>query len=348
MTPDLTFVAGQLRPYLADLLAAEQADWKELGAPWADAVEALAGFVERGKALRPRFCYWGHAATGAIPGTAAGQPRGPLLPACAALELLHAFALIHDDLMDGSPTRRGRPALHRRLAGDHRRQRWAGDPGQYGSATAMLAGDLAFALAGRLAAELPRSTGPVWNRLIQELTAGQFLDLAGAARRDRSVELARTVARLKSGRYTVTGPLRLGAALVSDAPLDPALAQFGELVGEAFQLRDDLHGVFGDPDAIGKPVGEDLRAGKPTLLLALADRHLPPHRRALVARAGAADLTDAEVAALTAAIEECGARARVEHRIARHLHAARDLIDGIALPVPVRDALGGLAAAAAG
>jgi geranylgeranyl diphosphate synthase type I len=345
MTPDLTYVAGRLRPYVAELLAAEQAAWKEHGAPWADAVEALAGFLERGKALRPRFCYWGQLAAG---GPHGAEPVADLLPACAALELLHAFALIHDDLMDGSPTRRGRAALHRRLAGEHQRQGWAGDPAQYGTATATLAGDLAFALACRLAADLPLSTRGVWNRLIQELTAGQFLDLAGAARRDRSVELARTVARLKSGRYTVSGPLRLGAALVSSAPLDPALVRYGELVGEAFQLRDDLLGVFGDPAAIGKPVGDDLRAGKPTLLLALADRHAPPAGRALIARAGAVDLTDAEVAALTAAIDECGARARVERRIATHLRAARGLLAGIALPNPVRDALGRLAAAAAG
>ena len=129
-TDDVTFVTGELRPYLADLPT------------------ALAAYLDGGKALRPRFCYWGHAL--------AGPDSSPqLLQACAALELLHAFALIHDDLMDESDTRRGRPALHRQVAGQHRRHGWTGDPDSYGRAMALLVGDLAFAVASRLAAALP-------------------------------------------------------------------------------------------------------------------------------------------------------------------------------------------------
>ncbi len=340
MPSDLTFVAGQLRPFLADLLATEQSSWKEYGAPWWDAVHALGMFLDGGKALRPRFCYWGYVAS-----TDTG-PGPDLVTAAAAVELLHAFALIHDDLMDASPTRRGRPALHEAFTAEHRCHGWAGEPGRYGAATALLTGDLAFALAGRLAGELPGRVSGVWGRLISELTAGQFLDLAGAARRDRSAELAATIARLKSGRYTVTGPLRLGAALAGPDGLAPALAQFGDLVGEAFQLRDDLLGAFGDPQLTGKPVGEDLRSGKPTLLVAYTAQRVGGPDTGPLRRIGAADLTDAEVAAITALIDSSGARARVEQLIESNLRTARGLVCGADLPPPVREALCDLATAA--
>lgn len=337
---DLAFVSDRLHPYLADLLACEQASWKEHGAPWWDAPQALASFLEGGKALRPRFCYWGYALGGRPPGSA-------LLKACAALELLHGFALIHDDLMDGSVTRRGEAALHRQFAAEHRQHRWSGDPDAYGHAVALLTGDLAFAMASKLTSTLPAEARVVWARLVDELTIGQFLDLAGTARQDRSAEIARTTAVLKSGRYTVTGPLRLGAALAGQAGLPPGLDRYGDLVGEAFQLRDDLLGVFGDPARTGKPVGDDLRSGKPTLLIAYARAMLPPGERPLLARVGSLALTDADVAGLTGALAACGARDRVERRIANHLTSARALLRGAAVPAPVREALGALAAAAA-
>jgi geranylgeranyl diphosphate synthase type I len=340
MPADLAFVTGRLRPYLADLLAAEQAAWKERGAPWWDIPNALASYVGGGKALRPRFCYWGHAISGKRPG-----PR--LLRACAALELLHAFALIHDDLMDRSDLRRGAPTLHRELAEEHRRRRWAGDPDAYGHAMAMLAGDFAFALTGRLIGALPARVRAIWAGMIEELTTGQFLDLAGAARQDHSAEIARTTAVLKSGRYTVTGPLRLGAALAGDGELPPGLVRYGDLVGEAFQLRDDLLGVFGDPRRTGKPVGEDLRAGKPTQLIASAATMLPPSRRPLLARVGSPELTEQDVAELTDALAVCGARDVIERRIAGNVAAACALVRHAAPSPRVREALCGLAAAAA-
>jgi geranylgeranyl diphosphate synthase type I len=337
---DLVFVTSRLRPYLAGLLECEQAAWKEYGAPWPDVPRALAGYLDGGKALRPRFCYWGYAAAGRRPG-----PR--LLRACAAVEILHAFALIHDDLMDGSPVRRGAPSLHRQLAAQHRRAGWAGDPDGYGQAVAMLTGDYALALASRLAATLPPRPRLAWGRMVAELTVGQSLDLGGAARRDRSAELARTTAVLKSGRYTVTGPLRLGAAVAGHAGLPEILERYGDLVGEAFQLRDDLLGVFGDPRRTGKPAGEDLRAGKPTELMAAAAAMLPPRRRPLLSRAGSPSLTEAETAELAAALAACGARQRIERRIAANVRAGCALARRAAVPARVREALCQLAAAAA-
>jgi geranylgeranyl diphosphate synthase, type I len=336
---DIAFVTDELRPYLADLLAREQAAWKEHGAPWCDPPEALAAYLDGGKALRPRFCYWGHAI--------AGECTGPLLlQAGAALELLHAFALVHDDLMDGSDTRRGRPALHREFGGQHRRHGWAGDPDSYGRSMALLTGDLAFATASRLAATLPAPALRAWRRMVDELVIGQFLDLAGAARQDRSDEVACTTTLLKSGRYTVTGPLSLGAALGGLPELPSGLSRYGDLVGEAFQLSDDLLGVFGDPRRTGKPVGEDLASGKPTQLLAYAADMLPPRGQALLALVGTPALTRTDVAELTSELIRCGARDRVTRKVRHNVEVACALVDGAALPPRVAAALQSLATAA--
>jgi geranylgeranyl diphosphate synthase type I len=338
---DVTFVTGDLHPHLADLLAREQTAWQEHGGtPYADLPEALAAYLDGGKALRPRFCYWGHAI--------AGQGTSPLLlQACAALELLHTFALIHDDLMDDSDTRRGRLALHREIAGQHHRSGLAGDPDRYGHAMALLAGDLAFSVASRLAATLPAPAVAVWTKMVDELVLGQFLDLAGAARQDRSPGVACATTLLKSGQYTVTSPLRLGAALAGVPELPAGLVRYGDLAGEAFQLRDDLLGVFGDPRRTGKPVGEDLVSGKPTQVLALAADMLPPYGQALLALAGTSALTPSDVAELTSELIRCGARDRVERKIRHNIHLACALVDRAELPPRVRGALRNLAMAAA-
>ena len=338
---DIDFVTSELRPYLTDLLTREQAAWKERGAPWWDPPEMLAAYLDGGKALRPRFCYWGHAI--------AGEDAGPLLlQAAAALELVHAFALIHDDLMDDSDTRRGRPALHREMAGQHRRHGWSGNPDDYGRSMALLTGDLAFALASRLTAALPAPARKVWHEMVEELVIGQFLDLAGAARQDRSTAVASATTLLKSGRYTVTGPLRLGAALGGLPELPPGLSRYGDLVGEAFQLNDDLLGVFGDPRRTGKPAGEDLASGKPTQLLAWAADMLPPSGQALLALIGTPTFSRADVAELTGELIRCGARDSIEQKIRRNVELACSLVDDAALAPRVTAALQSLAMAAAG
>lgn len=333
---DQDFLAEQVLPRLHGLLEDEQAQWRGYGAPWDDALHALTAFIAHGKLLRPRFCYWGHAAvTDAAPGE-------DLVSGCVALELLHTFALIHDDVMDQSQTRRGEPSLHARLAEDHRVNGWSGSHRQYGVATGVLIGDLAFAMASRLASELGSTARGIWSRLVAELTAGQFLDLAGAARRDRSEATALTITRLKSARYTVTGPLQLGAAL-SGSELPPALARYGDLVGDAFQLRDDILGVYGDEQVTGKPVGNDLREGKPTLLLALGMRCQDSYVRETLSLLDSPALTDAETRRIADTLDSCGARAQVEQRIASNVRAARKLLQRAGMPVAVREALTGLA-----
>lgn len=329
------FLAERVLPRLHVLLEDERVRWRGFGAPWDDAVCALTGFIGHGKLLRPRFCYWGHA-------VADGRAHDELVSACVALELLHTFALIHDDVMDQSQTRRGRPSLHAGLSEQHLANGWSGDHRQYGMATGVLIGDLAFALANQLASELGPAARSVWSRLVAELTAGQFLDLAGTARRDRSESTAATIARLKSARYTVTGPLQLGAAL-SGAALPSALERYGDLVGEAFQLRDDLLGVFGDERTTGKPVGDDLREGKPTLLLAFGLRCHDRRVRDTLSLAGSPALTDADVRRIADTLERCGARARVEARIADDVRSARSLLQRASLPADALAALTALA-----
>ncbi|MEU4805629.1 polyprenyl synthetase family protein [Actinosynnema sp. NPDC023587] len=227
-----------------------------------------------GKRLRPTFAWWGWRAAG---GAARGAEADAVLRALVSLELLQCCALVHDDVMDRSTARRGRPTAHQAFAARHRRERWAGDADHYGDCAAVLVGDLALAwaddalvTAGLPGPALVRAWRP-WQAMRTEMMAGQHLDLLGGARRTESVEAGLRVARLKTAAYTVERPLHLGAA-VADAPpnLIAALREYGRDIGVAFQLRDDLLGVFGDVRLTGKPVGEDLREGKRTPLMATA------------------------------------------------------------------------------
>jgi geranylgeranyl diphosphate synthase type I len=233
--------------------------------------------------------------------------------------MLHASALAHDDLMDGSDTRRGRPATHRALEAEHRAAGWRGDPGQYGAAGAILLGDLLQGWAD----ELLRGCGLGWDvvgpaleifdRCRTEVIAGQFLDVSVQARGHADVEAAMTVLRYKSAKYSIERPLHIGAALGGATPDQlTALTRFGLPLGEAFQLRDDLLGVFGDPATTGKPAGDDLVEGKRTVLVALAlDAASPADARLLDGALGRA-LSDQEVAILRGIIDDSGARAQVE------------------------------------
>lgn len=283
--------------------------------PLADAVEAFV--LGGGKRLRPAFGYWGYRGAG-------GEDRDDVVSALAALELVQASALMHDDLMDASDTRRGEPAVHRRFAMLHDRERWQGRAAGFGAAAAILLGDLCLVWSDEMlhASGLDPVTvaraRPVFDLMRTEVMIGQYLDVLTQASADTSVERASQVARFKSAKYTVEHPLLLGAAL-ADAPeaLSRAYSAFGLPLGEAFQLRDDVLGVFGDPVATGKPAGDDLREGKRTYLIVMALAHAAPaDRDTLAAALGSADLDEAGVAQLRRIITESGALARTEAYIA--------------------------------
>jgi geranylgeranyl diphosphate synthase type I len=306
--------------------------------------------VAGGKRLRAAFCYWGFHAVDPAPDAASEQA---LLRACASLELLHASALVHDDYMDASDTRRGRPATHRAFAAEHAADGWTGNPEQYGAAAAILLGDLLLSWAD----ELLRRCGLPWERVMaaldvfdltrSEVIAGQFLDVSAQARGVADVDAAMTVLRYKSAKYSIERPLHVGAALAGASPAALAeLTLFGLPIGEAFQLRDDLLGVFGDPAATGKPAGDDLVEGKRTVLVALALDAAPAEEaRELNASLGTA-LDEEGVARLRRIIDSCGAHAQVEDAISALSTLALDALDRAGIDDVARERLRSLAGAA--
>jgi geranylgeranyl diphosphate synthase type I len=289
--------------------------------PVADALDAFV--LGGGKRLRPAFAYWAYRGAG-------GFDSDQVVVTLASLELVQASALIHDDVMDGSDTRRGEPAVHRRFARAHHDAGWHGDPAGFGAAAAILLGDLCLAWsdellhAGGLDPETLARARPVFDEMRTELTVGQYLDVVTQASGDTSVEWASKVARFKSAKYTIERPLLLGAA-IADAPraLREAYSGYGLPLGEAFQLRDDILGVFGDPAQTGKPAGDDLREGKRTYLVAAAVEAAAPHDRAAL-RAGLGDpgLDTGGVTRLREIITRTGALARTERRITELTEAA--------------------------
>ncbi|MEV7231858.1 polyprenyl synthetase family protein [Polymorphospora sp. NPDC051019] len=246
------------------LLAGERARWSAVHPRASVPVEAIARLVgSGGKRLRPTFCITGYLAAG-------GDPSNDDVAAMsAALELLHAFALIHDDVMDESAQRRGHPTVHALHSREHARDRRMGGSDRFGESVAILAGDLAHAYADAMMVDDARVRA-VWDELRAELVIGQWMDVEAAAAFVTDPGLSRWIAVVKSGRYTIHRPLQLGACLAGRPDLMPAFETYGTAVGEAFQLRDDLIDLFGDAAATGKPSRSDLRQHKMTLLLSLA------------------------------------------------------------------------------
>ncbi|MEU6021175.1 polyprenyl synthetase family protein [Micromonospora sp. NPDC047134] len=303
-----------------------------------------------GKRVRPIFGYWGW--RGAV-GDA--EPLDTVLPALATLELLHAFALVHDDVMDHSATRRGRPTAHVAVAAQHAAAGRSGDSGRFGEAVAVLIGDLCLVWADELLAR----SGLAPERLLQvrrgydrmrvETIAGQYLDVLGESDpQNWSVDRALRVARYKTASYTVQRPLLFGASLAGvhdDAPLAAAYTRYGLAVGEAFQLRDDLLGVYGDPRTTGKPAGDDLRTGKPTALLMLARELASPAQRRALEGSGSVS-TEPEVARLAEIVLDTGAVGRIERMIDERVQEAVAALATVTIDETARTALFALASAA--
>lgn len=314
------------------------------------AVVTLRELLGGGKRIRPRFCYWGWRAAG-------GVDRAEAITAAASLDLLHVSALIHDDIMDDSDLRRGAPTVHRRFAAAHAANAWHGRADRYGAAAAIVLGDLCLSWCDEMFDEcgLPpervAAAKPLLHLMRSEVMAGQFLDLLEQARgRDLPdpTTRARTVIHYKSAKYTVERPLHIGATLAGAGPeLLPALSAYGLPLGEAFQLRDDVLGVFGDPAVTGKPAGDDLREGKHTVLIALALSRADAAGRDTLRRGlGDHRLEQPEIAELADIIVSSGALAEAERRISALTARALDAIDATPITPGARDALHELAVAA--
>jgi geranylgeranyl diphosphate synthase type I len=307
----------------------------ELGDELAAPVQALSELLAGGKRLRPAFCYWGFRGAG---GRDDGGCEG-IVRAATALELLQASALLHDDVMDGSDLRRGMPAAHRRFAALHRDADWSGSPDAFGVGAAILLGDLALSWCDEmlrscgLPEERVREAYGVFDAMRSEVIGGQYLDLVAQAAAGGSVARAMRVIRFKTAKYSVERPLQLGGALAgASGELLAAYSTFGIPLGEAFQLRDDVLGVFGDPAETGKPAGDDLREGKRTVLVAKALENASPGQRELLdRRIGDRELDEAGVAALRDVLVETGALKAVETLIDELTGRSRAALDAAPL-----------------
>ncbi len=371
---------GRIRTEVARALELFLARQRGVLAPIGDdllpCLDAMEGLLAGGKRLRPAFCYWGWRAAG-------GSDCPEIYTAAAALELLQASALVHDDVMDASDTRRGRPAVHRRFeslfaAGGY------GPPGrpaagqsgtaeQFGVGAAILIGDMLLSWTDELyhASGLPAgvlSRGqPALNAMRTEVAAGQYLDLLGQFSRSTSVRAALRVMTYKTAKYTIERPLQLGAALAAGTAEiagadDPAAAfrnarsatgieatctEYGIPLGIAFQLRDDVLGVFGDPARTGKPVSGDISEGKRTVLVALArERASASQARILDRYLGDRGLTEAAAAQVKAVLADTGAAAECEALIGASVKEAVAALDGAPITEDARAALAALAVTA--
>jgi geranylgeranyl diphosphate synthase type I len=307
---------------------------------------ALDVLLTGGKRLRPSFCYWGWRSAG-------GHDHDAAMAAAASLELLQASALIHDDVMDASDTRRGQPSVHRRFEAMAEAAGW-GAAKSFGTGAAILLGDLCLSWSGEmydgcgLAADALERGRKVYDLMRTEVMCGQYLDLLEQARGTGTVETALRVVEYKSAKYTIERPLHLGAALAgADEAVLAALTEYGLPLGIAFQLRDDVLGVFGDPAETGKPAGDDLREGKRTVLIALAlERATPVQAEAVRLRLGDPGLDQAGVTELRSVIVDTGALAACESMIETYAAQAHAALDSPSIMLGARAALTELAVAA--
>lgn len=335
----LTTVAAPVEARLRSILETERARWVAVDTDLAAPLDVLTRFVlDGGKRLRPAFCHWAFVGAGGTPGDSG------VIDAGAAFEMLHAFALIHDDVMDGSSLRRGESTVHVTFDADHQESDWSGEARRFGEGIAILIGDLAEVYADRLMSNAPAAAFEVWNELKIELNIGQFLDVLGAARGGVDLQTARRIVRYKSGKYTIERPLHVGAALAGRLnQLEEPLSRYGEPLGEAFQLRDDILGTFGDSARTGKPVGDDLRERKPTPLLAIALERATPPQLQILKRIGSLDLSHDEILEIQSVFTDTGALAEIELSISQLTVQAINTLEMIDITTEASDALAELA-----
>jgi geranylgeranyl diphosphate synthase type I len=301
---------SRISEHIGAFLQEEIAYWKTIDDSITPPLEALSAFISSGgKMLRPAFCFLGYRIQGK------SEIGSEIISAGSALEMLHNFALVHDDFMDRADTRRGNPTVHKYLEQLYSKNSYSGDIEHFSNSVAILAGDFAFTYADRFARTLPVRCLDVYDALKVELFAGQQMDLDAVYRTSITKEDVSRIAQYKSGKYTIERPLQLGAVLANENADARLWNEFGRPLGEAFQLRDDVLGIFGDESLTGKPVGDDIREGKFTLLIAEAIERTRGTERELIDRRGQPDITDDEIEKIVDIIESSGANKAVESRI---------------------------------
>jgi geranylgeranyl diphosphate synthase type I len=305
--------------------------------------DVLVGFLDGGKCLRSTFMYLGWLC-GADPDDAA-------LRAASGLDLLHAFALLQDDVMDDSPLRRGRPAAHVQFGQWHLQRGLSGSPQRFGASLAVLLSDLCLVWAEQMMREsgveqhaLTRAW-PRYDAMRIELAVGQCADVANDAGAQPDLQTVLDVARRKSGNYTVRRPLEIGAAMSGSEHLIDALGTYGSAIGEAFQMRDDVMGVFGSPAVTGKPAGSDLAERKATSVVVAAQQMADAAiRRQFAELTSAEELGDSDIAHWRTLIVATGAVDWIEELIAERVSSATDHIFDAPIDDWVQSALADMAA----
>ncbi len=347
MSNQLSQLRSEVDREIAAFLDQKQPVLAQISADGSVLLDSIRDFVAGGKRLRPIFLLTGWLSTGS-PLTKSAYQAG------AALELLQACALIHDDVMDSSDTRRGRPATHREFATYHRGHKWSGSSEVFGTGAAILLGDLCLSWADELLMSIEleqvnKDLGKeVYDLMRTELMIGQYLDLLEQARGGGSIERAYQVIQYKSAKYTIERPLHLGAVLAGGSnQLLEVLTQYGLTLGEAFQLRDDVLGVFGDPSQTGKPAGDDLREGKQTVLIAETLRTASATEQEEIAyHLGNPAIDEHEIANLRKIITSTKALDRVEEQISSKTALAKQAAESKIIPQDVSKLLFQLADAA--
>lgn len=343
--PGIDEIRAGVDRHLSDFVTERSTSLQEIDAHLIPVAEAMREYVlSGGKRFRPIFAYLGYLGAG-------GQPNESVLRACSALELVHVCALIHDDLMDGSDSRRSLPSIHKRFASLHATNRYYGSEVQFGAAAAILLGDLALSWSDQMLAQAEldidatKRSLPVFYAMREELMAGQYLDVLAGAIATTDLERALKVATLKSGRYSIERPMQFGAAIAGSASrLTKTYSDYGLPLGQAFQLRDDLLGVYGDPAVTGKPAGDDIREGKRTVLIALTmERASASAQSEVIAALGDSQLTPAKVERIRALIEECGARHETERLIEARFQDALSAIKAGGFDPEIATALSNMA-----
>lgn len=343
----LATVPQQVEQHLAAFFDTREAAVAKIGEPVAQAVRHLRNFVlGGGKRVRPTYGWAGFVGAGGLDG-----PEDPdaVLRAVSSLELIQACALVHDDIIDASDTRRGNPTVHRALEAEHHQQGLLGSAAAYGTNAAILLGDLALAWAedmwrysGVSHGALARAAEP-WVGMRTEVIGGQLLDMMLESLGSESVDMANRVNRYKTAAYTIERPLHLGASLAGAGErVIQAFRGYGRDIGIAFQLRDDMLGVFGDPAVTGKPAGDDLREGKRTELfataLALLEESHPDGAQELRAGIGQVE-EEAELRRLAELIRSSGAEDAVEERINQLTASGLSHLDGAGIDDATVEAL---------
>ena len=337
--PAISEIVGPIDRRLTDVLNLERMKWVAVDASLAEPFDALEALIfSGGKRIRPAFFHWAHVGAG-------GDPDSEVaVDVAAAIEMLHAFALAHDDVMDHSSSRRGEPSIWQRFATFHGDNAWKGDARDFGEAVAILVGDLAHVIADSLIRDLSPDVSGIWNELRLEVNIGQYLDVLSGVTRTFDQEGARRILEYKTGRYSVQRPLHLGAAIAGRfEDYCVPFTNFGQPVGVAFQLRDDLLGVFGDEEETGKPVGDDLREGKPTSLVAAAFERADQGQLEVLKLIGSHDLTSTDISDIQNVIIETEAERVIEEEIRNLTDSALSELESASLDVKASDALRELA-----